>query len=214
MKIFCLDSHRDFIKSHIVYSPKRSDAISLDIIVDSLTQFDMHPADYLNRNKTAFTTLLKRIIKVDKPNTSMSYSKYLLQLAGFKKCNKCSLIKDKEECFYTDNTRTDYKMYQCIECVTAYHEINKEQYTAIKKKHKNSILNNTPKWLTYEMLSEIDSIYTKARELSKTTGIQHDVDHIVPLKGKNISGLHVPWNLQILQHTTNIKKGNKYKCEY
>ena len=214
MKIFCLDSHKNFIKANIVYSPKRSDAISLDMVVDSLSQFDKHPADYLNRNKKAFNTLLKRIIKVNKPNTSISYANFLLQLAGFKKCNKCNLIKDKEKCFYTDNARVDSKMYQCTECVAIYHKDNIERYKAIKKKYKNSILKNTPKWLTYEMLAEIDNIYAEARALSKRTGIQYDVDHIVPLKGKNISGLHVPWNLQILKHSTNVKKGNKYKCEY
>jgi hypothetical protein len=67
-----------------------------------------------------------------------------------------------------------------------------------------------PIWLTEEDKLAMKLMYEFAHELSKETGIKYDVDHIIPLHGKNISGLHCPQNLQILKYIDNIKKGNRY----
>lgn len=42
------------------------------------------------------------------------------------------------------------------------------------------------------------------------TGIQHSVDHIVPLKHPLVCGLHVHWNLQVIPLTDNVRKSNKH----
>lgn len=70
-------------------------------------------------------------------------------------------------------------------------------------------LKRTPKWLTIENHREIEQKYIEAQRKTIETGIPHQVDHIVPLRGKMVSGLHVPWNLQILTRSENGSKGNK-----
>lgn len=60
----------------------------------------------------------------------------------------------------------------------------------------------------------IETIYLTASELSKKTGIPHEVDHIVPLQGKEVSGLHVWNNLQIIPRTENRFKSNKFEGDF
>jgi hypothetical protein len=67
----------------------------------------------------------------------------------------------------------------------------------------------TPPWLSDDHLSEIENLYWLARDLKAVSGQDYHVDHIIPLKGKNVCGLHVPWNLQILPSDVNIRKSNK-----
>lgn len=80
---------------------------------------------------------------------------------------------------------------------------------AANAKRRATRLKATPKWLTKQQLAEIANIYKQAKELEKETGLKYHVDHIIPLKGKDICGLHTPWNLQILKAEENIRKSNK-----
>lgn len=71
-----------------------------------------------------------------------------------------------------------------------------------------------PDWLSEEDLNKIGNIYEVCAKVSVTTGKPHDVDHVVPLKGENICGLHVPWNLAIVPASLNRSKGNAFPCDF
>lgn len=58
-------------------------------------------------------------------------------------------------------------------------------------------------------LDAIKQIYTEAAELTKSTGIRHEVDHIYPLQSEYMCGLHVETNLQILTQSENASKRNR-----
>lgn len=66
-----------------------------------------------------------------------------------------------------------------------------------------------PKWLTPIQKVQIDEFYEIARAKTMQTGQRYHVDHIVPLRGKTACGLHVPWNLQVLEGRENNRKFNK-----
>lgn len=72
-------------------------------------------------------------------------------------------------------------------------------------------LMSTPTWLDEDHLWWIDEVYELATLRTKATGIDWHVDHIVPLQGRKVCGLHVPWNLQVITASENSKKGNKFE---
>jgi 5-methylcytosine-specific restriction endonuclease McrA len=87
---------------------------------------------------------------------------------------------------------------------------NKPQLLAYTIKRRLSKMHRTPKWLSKEQINEIASFYVMAKELEKVFPWKQCVDHIVPLQGKTVSGLHVPWNLQLLSASENEAKGNRF----
>lgn len=76
---------------------------------------------------------------------------------------------------------------------------------------RSRVANQTPSWVD---LKDLEGYYVMAARLTKCTGIPHHVDHIFPIKGKNSSGLHVPWNLQVIPAHINHKKHNKQPEEF
>lgn len=79
--------------------------------------------------------------------------------------------------------------------------------------YKASRINRSPPWLTREHRNEMRSFYAIRDWLNATMfGIKYEVDHIVPLRGKSVSGLHVPWNLRVIRASENARKGNKHEA--
>jgi len=91
----------------------------------------------------------------------------------------------------------------------AWKENNKTQVRADTKARRRKHRLATPKWLTRQQKSEIRQLYQIAITMTKTTGEQYVVDHIVPLRSEFVCGLHVPWNLRVIPRQENLLKSNK-----
>jgi hypothetical protein len=154
-----------------------------------------------------------------------------------KTCTCCGEVKDIE-LFYTRRGKARSECKSCTLAVNKatitkdaklkgqrkYREGNREQLNKKNQEYKKSNraicnaswmkyhaskLNATPTWLTKQQLEEIQTVYVLAKECELLSGDKYHVDHIIPLQGKGVCGLHVPWNLQVLPADINISKGNR-----
>jgi hypothetical protein len=119
----------------------------------------------------------------------------LVRCKNYYKNNIKKILKKQKK--YNKNNRKERLNYS-----KKHYKDNKSQYRARTAKYKACKLCATPKWLTKEQLNRIKEFY-------KNCPKGYHVDHIVPLQGKNVCGLHVPWNLQYLTANKNRIKANK-----
>jgi 5-methylcytosine-specific restriction endonuclease McrA len=91
----------------------------------------------------------------------------------------------------------------------AYKIANPDLYRELVNARRRRFRQATPKWLTAEDKLQIRMKYRLAIELSRRLGVPHAVDHIVPLQGEEVCGLHVPWNMEVITQEENLKKSNK-----
>lgn len=78
---------------------------------------------------------------------------------------------------------------------------------ASRAKQRGDRAQATPHWYNSAL---VQLIYRACKSRTDRTGVKHEVDHIVPIHGKLVSGLHVHDNLQIIPMVDNRRKGASY----
>ena len=91
---------------------------------------------------------------------------------------------------------------------------NKARIVANKAAYRASKKSRTPGWLSPIDMLKIKCIYQMAAMYSRENGEKYEVDHVIPLSGKFVSGLHVPGNLQIIRASENRLKNNRYEVTH
>lgn len=125
------------------------------------------------------------------------------RLSGYEKnrwIEKNAYMREKNKRQYLNNLEHN-KMRSRL-----WSKNNPEKACANANKRRASMLSAMPKWISPESLLPV---YRLAKEMTISTGIRHEVDHIFPLRGKTMSGLHVPWNLRVITKSENCSKGNR-----
>jgi hypothetical protein len=91
-----------------------------------------------------------------------------------------------------------------------YRQANKGKINALVSARKAYIKQRTPIWVDSEERWLIKEVYDLATKRTEMSGFAWHVDHIIPLQGTTVSGLHVINNLQVIPAVDNIRKKNKY----
>ena len=131
-------------------------------------------------------------------------------------CVKCShgyiltSRKNDPERHRQTNARSEYKWRDARNERQRDKQVENRPLKAYHQALRRARLRHSaPAWLTPEQKAEIKTLYVEAWRLTRDTGVLHSVDHDVPLKGKDVCGLHVPWNLKVMTWQDNVVKGNR-----
>lgn len=177
------------------------------------------------------------MITVQASKKFLKFTKFLSPklLIYNKKCPKCNKLQPLKN--YTKNKASkDKRSFYCKSCYSTMNKLtykktkhkrqtpefkakkalndknyklkNYKKIKAKKRAEKSLKRSRQPNWLSKTHKSAIKNIYLECQKVTKETQILHHVDHIIPLNSKIVSGLHVPWNLQIIPASANIKKSN------
>lgn len=92
-----------------------------------------------------------------------------------------------------------------------WNQANRGRKRALLNKRKEYIALATPTWVDHVAIAKV---YEECVKRTTETGIPHHVDHIVPLRGTNVCGLHVHWNLRVTPARDNLTKSNRFTEDY
>ena len=130
------------------------------------------------------------------------YNHIAEKLLSNRTCIECLLIKKHNRSQQPNIKKLD------LARLNAYDKANPSAKAARTRKRQATKLQRTPKWDPDAHL--IQAKYQLANMLTRETGKPYHVDHIIPLQGKKVCGLHVFSNLRVILGEENVKKSNKF----
>jgi len=191
--------------------PTRKTKINREKLIECWSEYREYSEYKFYNYKSAapLCNTYKKIFSNINKVTQESWKTYILRKNKYKFCPKCKELL-YIDIFQIDNrTISNFQVY-CKICNTDYYKEHKTESSARSAKRRAAKLLRTPNWLTEQDYKEIQNFYVQAKKQEQQTGIKYHVDHIIPLQGRLVSGLHIPTNLQILTQETNLSKSNTF----
>jgi len=168
---------------------------------------DVKPVTEYYKKKTGKDGLASNCKECDKQKTAKYYKANKEKIkAATKRWKEANYKRHRElQKRWEDRNKEKTKLR-----IAAWQKKNKHKVSAKTQQRNAFKLKATPLWLTEDHLWMIEEIYELRDLRSEATGTAHQVDHIIPLRGKGVCGLHVPWNLQVITAYENKVKGNRF----
>lgn len=172
--------------------------LNLDFFVKSICKDNYNISKELALSSATITKLLREIFP-DRltGNTGSKPHIHILEKAELKICSKCGEIKAFEDFRKNKSTRLGLNTY----CKVCHLKTTSSTQAARQAEYKTSKIQRTVNW------SEL----SKIKEFYNNCPAGYHVDHIIPLNGEKVSGLHVLDNLQYLPAKDNCSKNNNFE---
>lgn len=190
---FNLDENEQLKESTKVFPGIKAGALFKALVITSNLKL---AADLLNCSDRTIQRVLRKLFP-PKSDRGGSQRQYLLEFVQHKYCATCDRILTLDS-FNVNKSK-------CKECLAErfarYYDANKSEIINRVTIRNALKLSRIPKWANLDKIKEIYRNCPKG----------YHVDHIVPLQGRNVCGLHVETNLQYLSAKDNLAKGNKWE---
>lgn len=121
---------------------------------------------------------------------------------GWRNAGRSGVVIDARSRFATDEVIEAAKARSIA--LTA--QLKRGRIAACKRLHEARKQGARPRWADADAIA---AIYAECARITRLTGIPHEVDHIVPLLGREVCGLHVEGNLRVVPRHVNRRKSNK-----
>jgi hypothetical protein len=163
--------------------------------------YETHKEIISAKNKVIYQNNRKELCRKNKEYRDKNKEKILAKKKKRYEENKEKLLVRSKEQYIKHKEK---RLARCKE----YRKENKGKIRAHWGKRRADKRNRTPKWLSKDDLWILENAYELAQIRGNMFGIDWHVDHIIPLRGTSVSGLHVPNNIQVVPANWNLRKSN------